>query len=188
MSRGAKLRKHGTVVRISQQYNQPWRGFTLQKGHLYGEDDKGYFVSAAKPAGIVDMIEVYRCDTRTGDYVWTKTAESKNTDTVQKILHAVSLTGHKITYEPEIRQVRTFYSRLPASSPKPQPVRARSYMADTHTVEEYHAITVSSYTNDLWSDAAKAQKAAHKERWIREFMQKDYAAAERIYDLLYGEA
>ena len=64
MSRGAKLKRHGTIVRISQQYNQPWRGFTLQKGHLYGEDERGYFVSAARPGRNPNTIEEYRYGTK----------------------------------------------------------------------------------------------------------------------------
>lgn len=122
MSRGAKLRRHGTIVRISQQYNQPWRGFTLQKGHLYGEDEKGYFVSAARPGRKPNTIEVYRCDTSSGNYVWTKTAENMNTDTAQKIIQTAGSTDHKVTYEPVEKQVRRIYNpRLTVGKYTPTP-------------------------------------------------------------------
>lgn len=33
-------------ARVSDRYNQPWRGFTLQRGHFYGETVDGvYFVT-----------------------------------------------------------------------------------------------------------------------------------------------
>ena len=48
------------VVRISQYYNQPWRGFTLQRGHFYGQDITGdYFVSSYEPGFNPNTIVVY---------------------------------------------------------------------------------------------------------------------------------
>lgn len=122
MSRGAKLRRYGTVVRISQQYNQPWRGFTLQMGHLYGEDEKGYFVSAARPGRKPNTIEIYRCDTSNGDYVWSKVSESVNTETAQKIVCEAGKHTRKVTYEPIEKQVRRIYNpRLITGNYKPMP-------------------------------------------------------------------
>lgn len=105
MSRGAKLKRHGTVVRVSGQYNQPWRGFTLQLGHLYGEDEKGFFVSAARPGRTPGTIQIYRCDTSSGDYVWRQTVESINTETAKKIIHAAGDRAGKVTYEPVEKQI-----------------------------------------------------------------------------------
>lgn len=122
MSRGAKLKIHGTIVRVSNQYNQPWRGFRLQLGHLYGEDEHGFFVSAARPGKKPDTIMVYRCDTTSGDYVWRQTVESVNTETAKKIVQAAGNRVGKVTYEPVSKQVRRIYNpRLTTGKYQPMP-------------------------------------------------------------------
>lgn len=122
MSRAAKLKRHGTVVRISGQYNQPWRGFTLQLGHLYGEDEKGFFVSAARPGWSPGTIQIYRCNTSSGDYVWHQTAESVDTETAKKIIQAAGDCGGKVTYEPVNKQVKRIYNpRLTTGRFRPMP-------------------------------------------------------------------
>jgi hypothetical protein len=89
------------------QYNQPWHGFTLQQGHLFGEDEWGYFVSAAKPGRCKDTIQVYRCDTSSGDYVWYSTNMSVSKHpTAQKIIEAAGTRECKVTYEPIEKQAR----------------------------------------------------------------------------------
>lgn len=106
MNKAEKLKRHGVVIRVSVQYNQPWRGFTLQRGHLFGEDEKGYFVSAARPGRRPGTVIVYRCDTSSGDYVWSKTAESVDTETVKRIIQAAHEHGCDIQYEPIERQIQ----------------------------------------------------------------------------------
>lgn len=81
----------------------------------------------------------------------------------------------------------TFRDQRPEFSPKLPKARVVSHMADSHTDEEYKAITAANETVDLW---AKNAAAMHKAKWIERFMEeskgkKDYAAAENIYNRLY---
>ena len=98
------------IVRISERYNQPWRGFTLQRGHLFGEDERGYFVSAARPGHKAGTIIVYRCDTSSGDYVWRKTVESTDTEIAKRIMNASSKRGGTVRYEPVRMQIKRIYN------------------------------------------------------------------------------
>lgn len=81
----------------------------------------------------------------------------------------------------------TFQSKRPEYTPRPPKTKTMSYMADSHTTEEYKAITAASETADLW---AKNAAAMHKAKWIEKFLaeskgKKDAAAAENIYSRLY---
>lgn len=82
----------------------------------------------------------------------------------------------------------TFQHTRPEYSPQPPKQRIKECRPDSYTHEQYRTIQATDCTVKIWADAIKAQKAAHREQWIREWMRSDSAAAERIYNLLYGEA
>lgn len=96
--------------RISTYAGQPWRGFTLQRGHAFGSDERGFYVSAAEQAGNRHFIFVYRCDTSTGDYRWQKCREAVTTKTSQAIIHAIHDYGRGVSYGPMRKQVQALYN------------------------------------------------------------------------------
>lgn len=46
-------------VRISLYYNNPWRGFTLQRGHFFGQDENGDYFVCGLEHGSNNTIAVY---------------------------------------------------------------------------------------------------------------------------------
>lgn len=139
MNKSEKLKRHGIVIRISGQYNQPWRGFTLQKGHLFGEDERGYFVSSARPGKRSGTIQIYRCDTPRGDYEWRLTVENIETETAKKIILAAGERAGRVEYEPVEKQVKRFYNpRLTSAPVRPMPhMRAPGGTYGTHGTRGY---------------------------------------------------
>lgn len=109
MTKAEKQKRRGIIVRTAQTYNQPWRGFTLLKGHLFGQDEKGYFVSAAQPCNNPKYIHIYRCDISTGNYIWHKTKESIFMETGRHILEAAH-NSPGVEGEPIEKQIEKLYN------------------------------------------------------------------------------
>lgn len=104
------------IPRISTYAGQPWRGFTLQKGHAFGKDKLGFYVSAAEQAGSRHFIYVYRCDTSSGEYMWRKTREAITTRTSQAIIAAIRQYGRGLSFGPLRKQVKAIYNPLLTTS------------------------------------------------------------------------
>ena len=85
-SKAAKLKGE---VRLCVRCNLRWHDFTLQKNHLFGSDEKGYFVSAGLPDE-KGKIKVYRAQPVPAEnpdfYRWYPTYEAKGSELYNKII------------------------------------------------------------------------------------------------------
>lgn len=123
-------KKYGVVVRICNHPNQEWHGFTLQKNHLFGQDDEGYFVLKFTES-TTGNIYVYReCAIYEGqnmiDRKWITQAVSRNSVTGRAIIKKIQevkisdalesietgkpMRSRKIEYQSAASQVGTFYN------------------------------------------------------------------------------
>ena len=76
-SKAAKMKKHG-VVRVCACPTLEWHNFTLQLNDMFGEDEKGYYVSRGRPGTHKGTVIVYRCTRSASPYKefdWYKTVE-----------------------------------------------------------------------------------------------------------------
>lgn len=88
---------------------QVWKGFNLWRGHIFGEDAKGPYVTGVQRANGGAGIVVYRA-TRTGEcYRWHKAIEPAHTETGIAILAAAALRPC-VDFGTIGEQVRRIYS------------------------------------------------------------------------------
>lgn len=118
-SKAQRLYKAGQRVRVCQNPNTDFHGFTMQKNHIFGQDEEGYFVvrrimpvikGKKKP-----WIEVYRLlDDYIGDRCvgqkWMIQHINPNTETGRQIMAANRTRPEKIEYISTKNQVKSFYN------------------------------------------------------------------------------
>lgn len=94
------------LARVSPT-RQVWNGFNMWRGHIYGEDDKGPFVTGVQRAngGII----VYRAVWGMDRYKWHKVVEPATTETGKAILAAV-VTRPCVDFGTVMEQVRQVYN------------------------------------------------------------------------------
>lgn len=107
---GNKAAKLFGKVRISQTYGQRWHDFTLQKGHMFGEDKDGFFVTAGEPRKHSTII-VYRCKgvpaANPDFYRWHAVLEHKGTELYAKIMQCKAENpGLKVEFKPLEKEKR----------------------------------------------------------------------------------
>lgn len=117
-------------ARVSSQYNQPWHGFTLQRGHFYGETLTGvYFVSGleTRPDG---KIKVYLCKPTMycDNYNWKAYWCDPKAAIIATILEAMPRRAAMgidcVEFQPLERQKIDYKPRLTSEKPYPyDPVR-----------------------------------------------------------------
>lgn len=105
-------------VRVSVNYNHPWRGFTLQKGHFYGTtDNMTYFVTALENHGSLVKFYISRQPEH-----WETVYIPRNSALVRAVLRQVKTRKEKgmtavtkqpldkmpIGKTPKMRQTGTF--------------------------------------------------------------------------------
>lgn len=96
------------LARVSQT-RQIWNGFHLWRGHIYGEDANGPYVTGVQRAYGGSGIIVYRA-IRIGEcYRWHKAIEPVHTETGRAIL-AAALTRPCVDFGTIGEQVRRIYS------------------------------------------------------------------------------
>lgn len=124
-SKANALYRAGIKVRVCDHANQLWHDFTLQKNHMFGQDEDGYFVvrNIVKPGGKINdtvlpkgAIFVYRYITEYDTHgsplarKWIVQSIGRNTDTGRQILAAAAQRDGKVEYISDSRQIRSFYN------------------------------------------------------------------------------
>lgn len=116
-------------VRICTKFNLHWHNFTLQRGHLYGQNKDGYFVSALEP-GKPGTIKVYRAGR---DEQWEVCYLKMSDELTQKLKEAVMrrqemgingvefqpIKNQKIPNMPKLRMTKRVYPWKPIHIPQP---------------------------------------------------------------------
>lgn len=124
----SKSEKLKGEVRICTRFNLRWHDFTMQKNHLFGIDEKGYFVTAGEPRN--NTIKVYRAQPVPAQnpdfYRWYATYEQKGSELYNKIMaFKRENPGRKVEFVPlEIeKHIANNDMRMPG---KPRPFRAHA--------------------------------------------------------------
>jgi len=98
------------VVRISTQYNQPWRGFTLQRGHFYGQTESGVFFVSGLDKNSRGEIKAYLCAVSlySDTYKWKAYWLSPDSQLAHMLIEAVpkrkALGIDKVEFKPASKE------------------------------------------------------------------------------------
>lgn len=98
------------LARVSQT-RQIWNGFHLWRGHIYGEDANGPYVTGVQRAYGGSGIIVYRAIWAGERYKWHKTIEPSATETGKAIL-AAAATRPCVDFGSVGEQVRRIYNPI----------------------------------------------------------------------------
>ena len=111
------------TVRICKNANNKWHDFTLQKNHLFGEDEQGYFVSSLERVKGKGYIYVYRCNAGENGYHWYKTMISVRTELAKKLfakyngkIEFVSVKKER-GYAPKRKTIKPYFPYKPLRIP-----------------------------------------------------------------------
>lgn len=117
MSR-SKSQRLRNAIRVCKRANCNFHGFTLQKGCLFGEDTKGFFVSFAVKCN--NKMIIYRIDqTRINDIIWEPKRELIQDGTTAHKIYTYTKENprFKIEYEEDNHDKirKTFQQHVPHS-------------------------------------------------------------------------
>ena len=111
-SKAKALYRAGIKVRVCQYPNTDFHGFTLQKNHMFGQDEDGYFVVKRIAENCIYLyryLDVYSGSVPIGRQ-WVVQALNRNTDTGRQILAANGGRTGTLEYVSAEKQVRSFYN------------------------------------------------------------------------------
>lgn len=113
--------KYKGQVRISTRYNQLWRGFTLQRGHFFGETLEGQYWVSGLQRGQGGTVKVYFCDVNSDEYHWSFDYLPRDHPLVKQIFEAIprrkAMGIENVEWEPLHKQKVNFPDRLTTQQP-----------------------------------------------------------------------